>query len=113
MSYPNPIFLVRGDTAPQIKVVLTREDTGLAEDITDATTTLHFRKRFTDSVLFSITGQSTPDEALAGTAIFVFLNGQLDLDAGEYEGEIEIIFDTGTRETIHETIDFLLREDFA
>lgn len=109
----DPIYLVQGDTGPQIKVVMTREDTGLAEDITDATTTLHFRQKFTDTVLFSLSGQSTPDEALAGTAIFVFSNGQLDIDAGEYEGEVEVVFDTGTRETIYEKIDFILRKDFA
>lgn len=107
------INLVQGDTAPQIKVVMTRSDTGSAEDITDATATLHFRRKFTDTVLFSIVGQSTPDEALAGTAIFVFSNGQLDLDAGEYEGEVEVVFDTGTRETIYETLNFALRKDFA
>ena len=109
----DPIYLVQGDTGPQIKVVMTRDDTGVAEDITDATTTLHFRRKFTDTVLFSISGQSTPDEALEGTAIFVFSNGQLDLDAGEYEGEVEVVFDTGTRETIYEKIDFLMRKDFA
>ena len=109
----DPIYLVQGDTGPQIKVVMTRDDTGLAEDITDATTTLHFRKKFTDTVLFSMSGISTPDEALAGTAIFVFSNGQLDLDAGEYEGEVEVVFDTGTRETIYEKLDFTLRKDFA
>ena len=107
------INLVQGDTAPQIKVIMTRSDTGVAEDITDATATLHFRKKFTDTVLFSIVGQSTPDEATAGTAIFVFSAGQLDLDPGEYEGEVEVVFDTGTRETIYDILDFVLRKDFA
>ncbi len=109
----DPIYLVQGDTGPQIKVVMTRSDTGSAEDITDATATMHFRKKFSSTVLFSNVGQSTPDEALAGTAIFVFSSGQLDLDAGEYEAEVEVVFDTGTRETIYEKIDFVMREDFA
>jgi hypothetical protein len=92
---------------------MTRDDTGLAEDITDATVKLHFRKKFTETVLFSLTGISTPDEATAGTSIFVFSSGQLDLDAGDYEGEVEVVFDTGTRETIYEKLDFRLRKDFA
>ena len=109
----DPIKLVQGDTAPQIKVVMTRDDTGAAEDITDATVKLHFRKKYTETLLFSLTGQSTPDEALVGTAIFAFSNGQLDIDAGEYEGEVEVVFDTGTRETIYEKLDFIMRKDFA
>jgi hypothetical protein len=109
----DPIYLVQGDTGPQIRVVLTRQDTGLAEDITDATVRLYFRKKFTETVLFTLTGQSTPDEEALGTAVFVFSNGQLDLTPGEYEGEVEVVFDTGTRETVYEVIDFVLRKDFA
>ena len=109
----DPILLVQGDTSPQFKVTLTRQDTGLVEDLTGATATLHFRKKFTDTVLFSIVGQSTPDEATEGLTIFAFSSGQLDLDAGEYEGEVEVVFDTGARETIFEKLDFLIREDFA
>jgi len=48
----DPLLLVQGDTAPQIKVILTRDDTGLAEDITDAVVKLHFRKKATSTVLF-------------------------------------------------------------
>lgn len=109
----DPIYLVQGDTGPQIKVVLTRQDTGLAEDITDATVNLYFRKKFTETVLFTLTGQSTPDEETAGTAVFVFANGQLGLAPGDYEGEVEVVFDTGARETVYEIIDFVLRQDFA
>ena len=107
------IYLVQADTAPQVKVIMTRSDTGAAEDITGATTKLHFRKKFTTELLFSVTGQSTSDEAAAGTAIFPFSSGQLDINAGEYEGEVEVVFQTGTRETIYEKLDFVLREDFA
>lgn len=109
----DPIFLVQGDTGPQIKVTLTRSDTGLAEDLTDSTVSLHFRKKSSDSILFTLTGQSTPDELTSGIAIFVFSNGQLDLSPGDYEGEVEVVFDTGTRETVYEIIDFVLRRDFA
>jgi len=94
-------------------VTLTRSDTGLAEDLTDSTVNLHFRRKSSDSILFTLTGQSTPDEALEGVTIFAFSSGQLDLDAGNYEGEVEVVFDTGTRETVYEIIDFVLRRDFA
>lgn len=109
----DPLYLVQGDTGPQIKVTLTREDTGLPEILTGATVSLHFKKKGTSTVLFTLTGQNTPDEELDGIAYFVFGNGQLNLDAGNYVGEVEVVFESGTRETVYEIIDFVLREDFA
>lgn len=109
----DPIYLVQGDTGPQIKVIMTRDDTGAVQDLTGAVVKLHFRKKYTETALFSITGQSSPDEKLEGISFFAFSTGQLDLDAGEYEGEVEVVFDTGTRETIYEKLDFILRKDFA
>jgi hypothetical protein len=109
----DPILLVQGDTGPQIKVTLTREDSGLAENLAGATVSLHFKKKNTDTVLFTLTGQNTPDEELEGIAFFVFANGQLNLDAGKYVGEVEVVFESGTRETVYEIIEFTLREDFA
>lgn len=109
----DPILLVQGDTGPQIKVTLTREDSGLAEDLTGATVSLHFKKKNTDTVLFTLTGQSTADEKVDGVTFFLFANGQLNLDAGKYVGEVEVVFESGTRETVYEIIEFTLREDFA
>jgi len=107
------INLVQGDTGPQIKVTLTRSDTGLAEDVSDATIKMHFRKQDTTSVLFSLTNQSTPEQQELGVCIFVFSAGQLDVDAGYYEGEVEVVFQSGTRETVYEVVEFYVREDFA
>ena len=107
-----PIYLVQGDTGPQIKATLTRDDTGAAEDLSDVSTVkLHFRKKYTDTVLFSITGSVT--NASNGIVIFAFTGSQLDIDAGEYEGEIEVTFNSGSIETVYEVIDFALRNDFA
>jgi hypothetical protein len=107
------INLVQGDTGPQIKVTLTRSDTGSVEDVSDATIRMHFRKQDTTSVLFSMTNQSTPDQQDIGVCIFIFSSGQLDVDAGYYEGEVEVVFDSGTRETVYEVVEFYVREDFA
>lgn len=107
------IQLVQGDTGPQIKVTLTRSDTGSAEDLTGATIKLHFRKKRTTTVLFSLTNQSTGDNLTNGICFFVFSAGQLDLDEGYYEGEVEVVGSSGTRETIYETVEFYLRDDFA
>ena len=107
------INLVQGDTGPQIKVTLTRSDTNLAEDVSDATIKMHFRKQDTTSVLFSLTNQSTPEQQALGVSIFVFSAGQLDVDAGYYEGEVAVVFQSGTRETVYEVVEFYVREDFA
>jgi hypothetical protein len=109
----DPLYLVQGDTGPQIKVTLTREDTGLAENLTGATVSLHFKKKGTSTVLFTLTGQNTPEEEVLGEAYFVFSNGQLNLDPGNYQGEVEVVFQLGARETVYEIIQFVLREDFA
>lgn len=106
----DPIYLVQGDTGPQIKATVTRD--GTAVNISGATTKLHFRRKYTEDVLVSLTSVAGSSDAESGIAIFTFSSGQLDLDAGEYEGEVEVVFNTGIRETIYEIIDFTLRKDF-
>jgi hypothetical protein len=104
------INLVQGDTGPQIKAAISRD--GTAEDLTGATAVLRFRKKKTTTVLFTLTSVSTNDQLAAGDLYFTFSSGQLDLDEGYYEGEIEIV-NSGVRETIYELVEFFLREDFG
>jgi len=109
-----PYKLVQGDTAPQIKVTLTRSDTGDVINLTGASTCqLHFRKKNTDTVLFSLSNQSNEPNQIQGIAIFIFSGTQLDIAPGNYEGEVEVVFNSGVRETVYETLDFVLRADFA
>lgn len=109
----DPIYLVQGDTGPDIKVTLTREDTGEVEDLTGANVQLHFRRKNRDSVLFSIQGQGIPAEREQGIIVFAFNGQQLDQTPGDYEGEVEVTYQSGQRETIYQTIDFFIREDYA
>jgi len=109
----DPINLVQGDTGPDIKVTLTREDTGEVEDLTGANIQMHFRRKNRDAVLFSLAGGNTGQEAEQGIVIFAFSADQLDQTPGEYEGEVEVLFDSGQRETVYQTIDFFIREDYA
>ena len=104
------INLVQGDTGPQIKAAISRD--GTAEDLTGATAVLRFRKKKTTTVLFTLTSVSTNDQLAAGDLYFTFSSGQLDLDEGYYEGEIEIV-NSGVRETIYELVEYFLREDFG
>ena len=104
------INLVQGDTGPQIKATITRDSS--AEDLSGATAVLRFRKKKTTAVLFTLSSVSTSDQLALGELYFAFSSGQLDLDEGFYEGEIEIV-NSGVRETVYEVVDFFLREDFG
>lgn len=107
------INLVQGDTGPQIKITLTREDTGSAQDLTGATIKMRFRKKRTTTVLATLDNQSTGDNLSNGICFFVFAEGDLNVAEGFYEGEVEVVFSSGTRETVYEIIDFFVREDFG
>jgi len=106
------INLVQGDTGPQIKVTVTREGTGEAVDLRGATVRLKVRKRGASSLAFTLLNINVSDTLQDGVAIFAFAEGDLDVDPGNYQGEIEITFEDSTVETIYETLDFFVREDF-
>jgi len=104
---------VQGDTGPQIRVTLTNDDDGAAVDLTSATVTLHFREAGAESVLFSRAFFVNPDTASEGIAVLQWSVGDLDVAAGTYEGEIEVLKDNGHRETLYDKLKFKVREDFA
>lgn len=106
------INLVQGDTGPQIKVTVTREDTGAVVNMAGGSCVLKFKKRGGNSVLFTLTAIDVSTNLEDGIAIFSFGTGDLDLDPGNYLGEIEITLSDGTVETIYETLTFFIREDF-
>ena len=104
---------VQGDTGPQIRVTLTEEDTGNAVDLTGATVTLHFRAAGEDTVLFSRGFYVNPDTAEDGVAVLQWETDDLNQEAGAYEGEIEVVRNSGLRETLFDKLKFKIREDFA
>lgn len=106
------INLVQGDTGPQIKVTVTREDTGAVVDMSGGTVRLKVRKRGSATLAFTLIANDVGDNLSEGIAIFAFSEGDLDIDPGNYQGEIEITFSDSTIETIYETLDFFVREDF-
>ena len=107
------LYLVQGDNGSQVKVVITRDDTGAAVDLTNATPTLKFKKKNTSNVLTSINSSTSSSEELeAGIALFQFDNAALDIIAGDYVGEVQITFSDGNVETVYEELEFTIREDF-
>lgn len=105
------IKLVRNDTGPQLRLTLTDSLTGSAVDLTGATVTLHLRAIDTTTVLVS--RNATIAAPLTGVAVIAWQATDLDLDAGEYEGEIETVLASGLRETIFDLLQFTVREDFT
>jgi len=103
---------VQGDTGPQLRLTFTDEDTGTATDLTGATVKLHFRAAGEDTVLFSKT-LTISSPYTAGIAIVVWSTGDLDQDAGAYQGEVEVVRSSGVRETLYDILKFKIREDFA
>ena len=50
---------------------------------------------------------------LTGVAVIAWQATDLDLAAGEYEGEVETLLASGLRETIFDPLQFTIREDFT
>lgn len=106
------VRLVRNDTAPQLRLTITDNLTGNPINLTSATVTLHFRAANTTAILFSrLATILTP--ATNGIAVIAWAPGNLNLPEGEYEGEVEIVLNDGSRETIFTPLQFILREEFA
>jgi hypothetical protein len=106
------IKLVQGDTGPQIKLTLT-DAAGQPYDLTSATVRLNFREVGATTALFSRPAFINPDIATTGVCYIEWEVGDLDVEPGDYEGEIEIVAPSGARETIYELLKFRVREEIA
>jgi hypothetical protein len=108
------IKLVRGDNYPQIRVELTDVNTGAPIDLTGASITLHFRAVGSSTVLFSRPGVVPVGTAAQGQGVFTFQSGDLNIDPGDYEGEVEVVWSgLGARQTVYDLLKFRVRQDFA
>ena len=105
-------YLVQDDIGTQIKATITREDDGLPVNLSNATVVLKFRAKGTETILTTLTSISPAGSLEDGEAIFQFTSGDLAVEEGKYEGEIEATFTDGRIETVFEKIDFLVRKDF-
>lgn len=107
------IYLVQGDTGPQIYISVTREDTGAAVDVSSGTARLKVRKKGADTVLFTLVASDVGDNLENGNLYFSLDGGQLaTIAAGNYEGELELTLADSTVETVYERVDIVIREDF-
>lgn len=107
------IKLVQGDTRPQVKVTLTDDVTGEPIDVTGATPRLKFRAVGGDSVLATLTGSVL--DGTAGVVVFLWGDTTLDVEPGDYEGEVEVTFSDGTGggvQTVYDPLKFKVRKEF-
>jgi len=107
------IYLVQGDTGPQIYITVTREDTGAAVDVSGGTARLKVRKKGSSTVNFTLTAANIGSNLEEGKLYFSLDGGQLaTIASGNYEGEVEMTMSDGIVETVYERVDIVIREDF-
>ena len=107
------IKLVQGDTLPYIKLTLTDPATGEAINVADADVVVrvYFRAAGSDTILSTIQCEKVGGGS-TGIVRFNFGNGELDVEPGAYEGEVEIDFD-GQIQTVYDVLKFNVRSQFA
>jgi len=105
------IKLVRNDNRPYITLTLTDPSTGSAINLTNTTVVVYFRAAGSTTVLSTLT--CTLTDPTNGVCRFNFPGSALDVDAGAYEGEVEITFAGGDKQTVYEFLKFTVREEAA
>ena len=105
------IKLVRNDNRPYITLALTDSD-GNAIDVSDAGTTVvvYFRAAGSTTLLATL-ATTKIDGGTTGRVKFNFPGNALNVEPGNYEGEIEIDFG-GEIQTVYQILKFIVREDF-
>jgi len=126
MAYLETIPLVAGDDLPELNFTLRDANTavpGVKLDPDDPMTWLpidltsvsavrvHFRDIGGEEILDTmVCGRVAP---FSGGKCFMQWNPEtLDVDAGSYEGEIEIEYSDGRRQTVFDRIKFKVRDGF-
>ena len=126
MAYYKGINLVKGDDLPALEIILRDSnlaDTGKTLDITDASTwspldltdvsavKLKFRKIDTTTLLSTISFTRIMPYT-SGKIVMDWGSTTLDVDAGNYEGEIEITYTNGKVLTVPDKFKFIIRDQF-
>jgi len=125
MAYYDTINLVSGDDKPELNFTLRDSNTAAAGktldeddattwapiDLTAQTVRVYFRALGGDTILDTMTcGKSAP--YTDGKCFMQWNLTTLDVDAGTYEGEIELEDTSGRKLTIFDKLKFKVRADF-
>ena len=107
------IRLVKNDTAPDVDFTLTDAQTGGAINVSNAgdVVRLYFRLKGATALKATITC-TKPNGGADGVVRAVWPALSLDT-AGEFEGEIEITFSSGKKQTVYNKINFSVRDEIG
>jgi hypothetical protein len=106
------IKLVQGDNRPNVKLTLTNAD-GSVLDVSAATAiVVYFRKAGAAATLATLACTKTNGGA-DGVIQFKFPGTTLNVEPGAYEGEVEITFSDGDKQTVYDLLKFTVRAQFA
>ena len=121
MAYSTTISLVAGDTLPELTLTLKDSNSAAAGQVLDAAdsttwapinvTGATVRLRALGSTTVKSTLTCTVLDGSAGQVATNFPTGTLDT-AGTFEGEIEITFSNGGKQTVYDLIKLKVRSDF-
>ena len=106
------IRLVKGDELPNIIITLTDDVASTALNVSAGTTVVKvkFKAVGGTSTLSTITCTNVTD-GTDGKVQFNFASGVLDVDPGEYEGEI-VVDQNGSLQTVYDVLRFRVRANF-
>ena len=124
MAYFETINLVQGDTKPQLNFTLRDSKTAVAGktldeddsstwaiiDITGYSIELKFRALNSTSILFTESLGIT--SASGGTCYMIWPADSLDVEAGIYEGELQLTDGSSKVQTVYDKLKFKVREQF-
>ncbi len=124
MAYSETINLVKGDTLPELKFTLkdsnqgvegkrldpNNSDTWAPIPLDTASVVLRIREVGSTTVKTSLT--CAVSDAASGQVFTNFPEGTLDKE-GTFEGELELTFDNGGKQTVHDLIKLKVRGDFG
>ena len=124
MAYSETLYLVQGDTLPQLKVTVRDRNeaaTGKVLDLEDPSTwalvnltgsTVRLRRREVGGTTIKSTLIGNNTNPTIGEVVFLFDQTTLNT-AGVFEGEIEYTSSTGGVQTVYELIKLQVREQFS
>lgn len=104
---------VQNDTGPQIRLTFVDELTDTPTDLTNGAVTIYVRQQGATGAVVVRPCYINPETATDGVAIVAWEEGDLNLPAGTYEGEIEVVRANGVRETLFDVLVFNIRSDFT
>lgn len=108
MAYIQTLYLVVGDTLPNVVFTLEDQTTGDAINLTGATVRMRIREvgSSTEKAVLTCTAVDLPN----GQVSTNFPSGVLDV-AGTFEAELEITFSGGDVQTMYDKIKLVVRDE--